>query len=710
MIVDLTRFTSFLIALIIAILSRSDADAWEATYNQKVRQPLQQLRQEIIKNSPDLPPLNQSNIEYPADEGVQLGQGWDLFLNKKVDSTCVEFKAQRDKSETAKFNYQIATDEETRDVTLNMTFSIAGGAKTGGYGDYSGNSSLTKNSFSHYYSKDVLLIGHASITNGALFAVPNTNPTPSDNGALGANLPSGGTGPQNTSEGEKPVAFKSIRLAPGLANLKRNQAEVFRSMCGDGFVSSINFGTDFYSLLTVHNVEQNIREQLETAVHTSGGYAGYTASGSGSILSIIDNKDNKQNVTMELVQNGGQIQTLPTDIATLQEKIKALPTEAWNGPKPTFIVIYPYSELSEFQGKGDEGYSTKLQLALRYNRRLQSIHSEILDMQADYEQDHTGYYFSDVHGMRSENLQHLRETVESEINKISSVIAALSDCPKGCKDDAQKKLRNKISKALGEKPEPDLPPVGIIARHLGKEKEIALGETEFDDLLYWITLPLPIKAISQKDRDIIQSKDDSVNYEQKKATYARALYRHWIQRQDAARCSLYHDCLSQTDKDRYYNVILMSFFPRQADGLIKETLNSTSEWLLTVKPCTGVLVTNRRSAQAANYFRISKKDDAGKWKVVVPEQPDGLFQPGDSNANAYIGPEVPPREQELKIETWFANGWQKEPMWNSSPHHLPSLTTELWFQDYGSNAGGPPNLAVDFTAVPRGDDPGCSSP
>jgi hypothetical protein len=703
------RAAGVLATLIITIWSQYEAGAWEATYNRAVRHSLQKLRE----GSLDLEPFNPRNIKYPTDEGAQLGQGWDLFLNNKVASTCIEFQAQRDKFETAEFNYQEATDEETRDATLNMTFTIAGGASTHAYGDYKGNSSLTKNSFTHYYSKDMLLIGHASITNGALFAVPNTNPKPSDNGAI--DIPSAPPGSPNHKGSDK--SLKSIRLLPGLAVLKRRQPEVFRSMCGDGFVASINFGADLYSLLTVRNAQQTTREELATAVRTSGGYDGFTASGSGSISQILQDSNNKLTVTIQLIQQGGEIKSLPTNVKELQDKIKALPQEAWNGPKPTFMVIYPYSQLPEFQGKGDQGYSTTLQAAVRYGSRLRTIHSEILDMQADYERDRTphkkpdgtaisnvdSYYFSYEHQLRSENLQLQREKIEGEIDRVSDLIGALSKCPRGCTGKDPKKLPKPISDALGDPPRVIDPPLASLPG-----QKVDSKKTEFDDLLYWMQLPLPRTAISDDDITMIASLD--TDYETKKAIFARDLYRHWILRQDAARCSLYYECLSQDQKDYYYSEIMKTLLrTQQYPKAITATWETNNQWRLTIAPCTAVLVTNARSASTSNYFSISRRDDGGNWDYIDKDLKD---RPGESSYNKRIEPIQPLRAQQWKIQAWFTSDEEQpeeQPMWNSTMHLLPSSTTELWFQDAGSNAGGPPNLTVDFKAI-KESGPGCPSP
>jgi hypothetical protein len=678
------------------------AYCWEANYDQQVARPLQKLRDP----SPELKPLEESRVEYPASEGSQLGEGWDMFLNKKVFSTCVDFKAQQDNSETVEENLHEATDEETRDVTLNMTFGIAGGATTAAYGDYKGNSSLTKNSFAHYYSKDVLLVSHASVTTGALFAVPTTSPAPY---IVGQHVEQqkdpkapNPAGPQNSTS----LDYFSIHLLPGMADLKGKNPAEFRRRCGDGFVAAINYGADLYSLLTIHDTDTKRRQQLETAVQTSGGYAGFTASGSGSIFSLIDTENTQKNLTIQFVQRGGKIVALPVDLATLQDKIKSLPAEAWDAPKPIYMIVYPYSKLPEFQEQTQPAYLTALQAALRYYARLQTMHSEILDMEADYERDQNAvptpsYFFSYLHRMRSEDVESQRETIEQEIGRISRVIDALTNCPQGCGSE----MKDRLEKALGAKPlsvrEQLVSAFEKQAQVQGLQPPgpgIEIRPEEFDDLSYWIRLPLPMTAISSDDYNTIKNQTNSIDL--RRATFARNLYRHWVQRQDAARCSLYSECLSIAQKLNYYDEILDSISGQAGANVFTGKQLSNNQWQITIAPCLRTIVTNSRSAEDSNGFTISQLDSAGQLKTLLPRQR------GEANANFPI-PSIGNKTQIIQVQAWYGVGFQfpNQPMVSSTFRDAGLLSNALWFQDPGSTSDSP-NLFIRLQAIPE-PGPGC---
>lgn len=687
------KFVGPLITAFIA--SQVNAVAWEATYSGRISQPLQ----ELLTGNPQLKSFSQNQVEYPLNEGVQLGQSWDMFLNKKVMSTCVDFKTiSQTKYEGAQLDLHEATDEETRDVTLNMNFTIAGGGSYAGYGG-KGNSSLTKNSFSHFYSKDVLLVAHASTNNGSDVAVPaDSNATSDDN--------------NTTSGSNRSLGFKSIHLLPGMAEL--DPAE-FRQRCGDGFVSTINYGADLYSLLSFHVADKKTRDQLETAAQTSGGFAGFTASASGAISQLITTEANAGRLSIEFSQSGGKIETLPIDLPTLQEKLKKFPKEAWEGPKPTHMIIYPYSALADYTKKNDSKYSTVLEAALRYNRRLQSIHAELLDMQDDYNRERTtrpidNYYFAYVHRVRSEDLQFQREEIENEIQRTSNLIDALSACIKSCsKDDPAFEAVGKAISSWNHQKDSSssLQAFGL--------QPSSIEEAQFDDLKYWIRLPLPLNAITSEARAIIESTSQSITWEQKKQTFARNLYQHWIRRQDSARCRLYGECLNQKQQYDYYAETLKSLFADSPHPLIAEkTLKNPRPFarLLTVAKCIKVHVANSRDSMASNSFSITEVD-ANENPILGGDKKPVMIainQAGEQSLNKDLPAATTP--QYLLVQGWFGGGGQfgssKAPMVGSSVHYTTAMQTVVWFQDPGSSASIGPNLKVYLQAVPD-PVPGCEA-
>jgi hypothetical protein len=655
-------------AVTIFVLSapvQKDARAWDATYSGNVSQSLQRL----LAQQSDFQAPDQIRIEYPLNEGVAVGQSWDLFLNKKINSTCIDFKSVTEpKYGGARLVFNEATDEETRDVTLNMTFKIAGGGSYEGYSG-KGNSSLTDNSFSHYYSKDVLVVAHASAMAESSFAIPaDTHP--------------------DSPDIDHSLGFKTIHLLPGMATLAKNNGATFRQYCGDGFVATINSGADLYALLTFHVTDQKTRQQIETAVQTSGGYAGFTASGSGSISKLVQTESDAGRLTIEFVQQGGQMKTLPVDLNTLRTKITEFAAEAGAGPRPTYIVIVPYSYLPDFN-VSQAGTSTALQAALRYQSRLYSIHTELLDMQADLSQGQpsSNYYFSYIHGMRSEDLQLQRQTIEDELKRVSDLIGALSGCPAGCPAD-----NVNVQAALAQWQSSDAnKAMGIL------NPDQNTGESLFDDLRFWIQLPIPLNAIPADARAIIEG--SGATLDQKKEKFATYVYQHWINRQDLARCFLYRECLSQKQQQQYYAQILQTLYADPQQALVVQMSSlGPDRTLLEVSPCVDVQISNARSAIFDNRFSITETDATGHTvkSTLIPDHPGG------DNINKPIPFDPSQKRYWLVQSSYIVGGFyqQPRPMVSNSVHYSGSLSTAVWFQDPGSSASVGPNLVVYFQAIP----------
>ncbi len=342
------------------IIQVDGSKAWEATYSSRVSGPLRTLTRDAnglpltIPNNPgddkkqlenmlELSPLTPVTRKYPAGEGVSIGEGWDLYLGRKTNSRCINFSIDENKSQTADLTLTQATDEETRDVTLNWNFETGGG---GGYDPYTGKGKTTAagNSFDHFYSKDLLLVMHAAVDTDVRFAVPPP-PVVDDKGVT-------------SSSG-------SIKLLPDMQNRRDTKFEEFRKDCGDGFVSSIVSGADLYSLFTFRSVDQATRSELNGTMETSGTYGAFNFFVSGGMKKIVDNHSAPGAVSIELIQNGEQIRSLPFDLPTLQSKLQNLPAEAWDAPKPSYIIIKPYSELPDIKSDEHNKYTQTLQAVVR---------------------------------------------------------------------------------------------------------------------------------------------------------------------------------------------------------------------------------------------------------------------------------------------------------------------------------------------------------
>src|SRR5262249_33664377 len=150
------------------------------------------------------------------------------------------------------------------------------------------------------------------------------------------------------------------------------------------------------------------RVDLSIAMKSSVGFGDlFSAGDNNKIHSILDNAQKHLKLTIQFVQQGGKIGDLPVDLMSSANKIKSLAREALDAGKPTYIVVYPYSELPGLARKERSAEGNLLQLALRYYKRLTSLHAEILAIEEDYRKDRTvtplpndAYFFEYKHRLR----------------------------------------------------------------------------------------------------------------------------------------------------------------------------------------------------------------------------------------------------------------------------------------------------------------------
>ncbi len=657
------------------------ANAWESSYSSQVSEPLRQLTQdadgnpitEITAGSFEERQFGRVIQKYPIDQ-VELGEGWDLYLGKKTNSVCVSFDVDGTKAQSANLTLRQVSDEETRDVTLNLDFQTSGGGGTKFFKG-KGKTTLHDTSLERFHSKDILLIAHASVNTETKFTIP----------------------PATDALANK--EYRAIRLLSDLNDLRSKKRDQFRKYCGDGYVSSIVSGADLYSLLTFHSVSQSVRSQINAAMETSGDYSTvyFPSQGdfslSGSLEKIIQDNLKSTQLSIKFLQEGGEIKTLPTSLNALQKKIEAMPVEAWTGPKPIYIIVTPYSELPDLDPlQNDDEYTLTLQAALRYSRRLDSMHAEILDMLVDFQRDKTAdsspdlYYFSYNHGLRREDLQLIREGVEDEIVRTGKIIELLERCPKICDSDTIVDVNKAIQPKKVQK------------------DAFGLNKNDFDDLRWWIQLPVPINAIPPQI--LTQIQDQKLDLGQRRALYAKYLYNHWIKRQDDSRCSLYSECLTRTQQQSYYSLIFASLStdpaPRSLIEVLKPDDKLPNMRTLVIPKCADILVSNSARDGTRGQFNVEVETGNGSGTF----QPEIRAQDMYFSANHRIAAADFDRKMKVTGQNLFAGvhstgvgtgfSGYVEPEMKADVHFNGLLETDVTF-----DAGPYGNSGIYFVAVPQ---------
>jgi hypothetical protein len=553
-------------ALIASIISVSTAQAWEANYpSGPVRQqaPQTNIKIHIPKSSPEMnvdhrlsdlkvlkrdesfvrpvdklsfvsklqsDPLfatafSRRTVAYPIPDGVDLGHGWDFLSNQKEFISCVQFtKISDDKYQTVDSRIQQTIDEETLDISLNTSFS-ASASGTIEVVKASGEASFSLNASHHMSSSDTSFIAHESATNGVVYAGPTAN---------------------------------GLLLRPDMAQLAASDAPSFRAKCGDGFVASIGLGADLYVMLHAHDLTTEDKVDLETSAKASAGVADiFSAGASGSFSAKIDDLITKKELDIEFVQQGGIFTTVPTNLAEAKTKVQTFMGEEKQGPRSLFVTLVPYSDLPNWPGVYMLDTSDMRQRAIRYLQRLETILYEIRNMRENYFREDgvkgDKYLFDYAHQLRTEDLGATSENVRADMDVVNDLLKIL-DGPICTHSPISAEHRN--GKAESDRSQA-LKRLASTQSDCEEKVKVVLAQMEnFDDFRFWITLPLPLDGVSEKDRQIITDITGGTTLSARQKAFEQNLYRYWIERTDQIRCRLFFECLTKAEQSTQYQKIV----------------------------------------------------------------------------------------------------------------------------------------------------------
>ena len=571
--------------------------AWEASYpTGKVSGSDEFFAAEVDAAVPPKEPvtLGQQVVAYPQLEGADLGLGWDLLQSKKTNSTCIRFTEKTDNYQNVSEKLQDVVDQETLDIALNANF--AGSAKGSIY-VFKGDVNFSNESkFSyHYASKDEVFVARASVLNGVRFVAPKD---------------------------------ADVSLTPDMAKLLKDNPEGFRRRCGDGFISSIRSGADLYLLLHFHDFDEHTRGEIDSSFKAAGGVGDiFGGSAQGGLQAIVDKTRKQGQLDIEFTQNGGQIKSLPIDLPTAKKKVADLPVEARNGPLPLYMVISPYTDLPGVGAMKLFTVVDKRQRAIRYFERLITLFYEITEVQKDYFRDRRNdaskdaYYYSYYHTIRPENIVGLRDEVLQELRLVSTIVRDLDDKDCGVGSTAAR-CGGIIPKSNADGQSCATTPSDITCKSLNERS----AKTDFDDLKFWIRLPVPANAISDVERSALATPPSTVPLQERQREYAHTLYYHWIERITEVRCSTFKECLSDTDSVKYQKAIQQTFGPVTPAISLLKSPNNDADFALAVAPgfTAWVIVGYNDPNQKATQFSIFEKSpQASAWEQTIANHISG---------------------------------------------------------------------------------------
>jgi hypothetical protein len=277
-------------------------------------------------SSSGLESINYRNISAPyPEDGVELGQGWDMVRGVKTNNICVTGKRSPIKSDASSSSYKLIFDAEQ----VRYERSMRASASYGGFG-YSAylNTALTDKNFND--RSKTYIFGQVSVDRGGEFLVGD-------------------------GSGHKLETYKDVTKV---------------NICGDGYVSAIKAGG---SLSVIFELNSSLQE-LAKILQINAGASGYGAS-----LDLSFNESSFQKITNEKtsiinIQQAGD-QAIPLDVNQVKEKIKNFPNIPSEKAVPYQIIITPYSPMFYARFKS-RSVITNYEVAYERLNQLYTVYNE----------------------------------------------------------------------------------------------------------------------------------------------------------------------------------------------------------------------------------------------------------------------------------------------------------------------------------------------
>ena len=266
-------------------------------------------------------------VEAP-ETGVDLGWGWNTFHAEPIPTICVKFaRGDKFKAQTTTLNFKEINDSFELMEAMDISAEVS--VKTVAY----------KAKGKAKFAKDVNVSGFSStfvfeaeVQNDAVYAAPTTKSL---------------RGKAETATATEDEG--AVRLTPEAAKLARTDIELFKDVCGNGYVSATMGGAKLTAVVDIETSSRSEREKMKAEVSGSGwGVKVKAAMGSeeGSETASFKRE-------ISFYQTGGRDQDLPTDEKKIMERVNDLAKQASEAEKLFQIVVMPY-ELLENWPRGEE--------------------------------------------------------------------------------------------------------------------------------------------------------------------------------------------------------------------------------------------------------------------------------------------------------------------------------------------------------------------
>lgn len=249
-----------------------------------------------------------TDIIMAPETGIGLGWGWNEFHGEAIPTQCVEFvRARPFDGQTASLDFSEVNDQFELQSALDM--SAAASVKTAGY-DVEGEAKFSSETKINSSAQTYVI--EAEVLNAPWIAQP-----PGDSGG------------------------EAVRLTPAAERLAQRDLELFKDVCGTGYISATYGGAKLSIVVEITSYSQSTREAMSASVKGGGWGVKVAAAMSGGTSS------GSEKVTREIsfFQTGGKPQVLPTTPEDIIRAAEGLAVQADEAEKIFRIAITPYEIL-----------------------------------------------------------------------------------------------------------------------------------------------------------------------------------------------------------------------------------------------------------------------------------------------------------------------------------------------------------------------------
>ncbi len=214
------------------------------------------------------------------------------------------------------------------------------------------------------------------------------------------------------------VVRNTVQKEDAWRTLARN-ATRFRERCGDGFVSSIRTGGEFFGIIEISTSTEREKQELTSSIKGGGMTWSAEAAFSRAINSTVANK----NVKVHTIQSGGLgHEDAPCmDVACLLERARNLPDMVTRHPVLISASVLPYRKLAFPEEATQTPIDTQIQLEIEAD--LVATRMDLRDLRAHY-------IYSLIHINQFVDIS--RENVEAAIRTCDGGINAINKNALAC--------------------------------------------------------------------------------------------------------------------------------------------------------------------------------------------------------------------------------------------------------------------------------------